>query len=191
MVSQGKGCAKRLHFDNFIISTPKIILYLDSCGMASSVWHRLYAYKWYPFIKALCVYTGTAHCSRLVCMGVQLNCTGRKFPACRVATRKNISRDFFPHFSNKSSHKWTGFPNFLVLSSVVSGVSFCQALSVIISVHLPSGGVEPAQLIQLHIWAANGQSTSRRGREDEEPPLIFIVLVLNDRLLVLSTDLLL
>lgn len=81
MVSQGTGCAKCLHFDNFIISTHKIILYLDSCGMASPVWHRLYAYKWYPFIKALCLYAGTAHCLRLVCMGVQLNCAGIKFPA--------------------------------------------------------------------------------------------------------------
>lgn len=191
MVSQGKGCAKCLHFDNFIISTHKIILYLDSCGMASPVWHCLYAYKWYPFIKALCVYAGTAHCLRLVCMGVQLNCTGRKFPARRVTTRKNITRDFFPRFSNKSSHKWTDLPNFLVLSSVVLGLSFSQALSVIINVHLHSGGAEPAQLIQLYIWAAEGLSTSRRGRGDEEPPFIFIVLVLNDRLLVLSADLLL
>lgn len=44
----GKGCAKCLHFDNFIISTQKIILYLDSSGMASPAWHRLDAYKWYP-----------------------------------------------------------------------------------------------------------------------------------------------
>lgn len=55
MVSRGKGCAKRLHFDNFIISTHKIVLYLDSCGMSSPAWHHCYAYKWYTFIEALCL----------------------------------------------------------------------------------------------------------------------------------------
>lgn len=127
------------------------MLYLDSCGMASPVWHRLYAYKWYPFIKALCVYAGTAHCSGCVCMGVELNCTGRKSPAHRVATRKSISRDFFPCFfqTSQATNEWICH-----ISSdlaVFLGLSFCQALSVIINGHIQSGGAEPAQLIQLYI----------------------------------------
>lgn len=183
MVRQGKGCTKRLHFDNFIISTPKITLYLDSWGMASPVWHHLYAYKWYPSIKALRVHAGMAHCWRLACMGVQLNCTGRKSPACRANTRKKHFKGFlFLFFFQQVKPQMNGFGKF-PCTTWFWGLSS--------GYFLRSGGVESAQLIWLHISSAKGLSPSRRGRGDEEPLFIFIVLVLNDRLLVLSTELLL
>lgn len=104
---------------------------------------------------------------------------------------KNTSGEFFPRFPNKPSHAGTGLPNLLVPCSGFWGGSFCRALGVTTTTRLRAGGLEPAPLVQPRGGAATGLGAAGRGREDEEPPFIFIVLVLNDRLLVLSTALLL